>query len=197
MKGHCLPPENLGPAATRVAMALQAVLAPPLVLSSLAVGNSEFISLSENPPLLSPVDVMLTNEAGAETETAGPDALAMPSLSMAVMKGAPKTKPAKPATFTATELAQDDDILTSVFIDNALGFQTHKMGLEFVPMALDLHMVSVLPNRRPTRSSMHVICYRLCLHSFQRGHGFLTTASALIGSIIPHAPYFPLTVSCM
>ncbi len=38
---------------------------------------------------------------------------------------------------TATELGLDDDILTSVLVDRALGLQTHKMGRDFAPIAVD------------------------------------------------------------
>jgi hypothetical protein len=52
-------------------------------------------------------------------------------------KGGPRGRVSKLPTFTATELGDDDDILTSVLVDNALGLQTHKMGLAFAPIPVD------------------------------------------------------------
>eukprot|EP00729_Bicosta_minor_P020639 gene20639-24298_t len=40
--------------------------------------------------------------------------------------------------YSATELAIDDDILTGVLMDSALGFQTHKMGKDYKRINVDL-----------------------------------------------------------
>ena len=55
--------------------------------------------------------------------------------------GSKRSKNARVEVFTATELAQDDDIMTSVLVDNALGFQTHKMGLDFEPIPVNTTQV--------------------------------------------------------
>lgn len=101
-------------------------------LDSVNEGNSVREGKSSSPP---------AGEGASTPDTSdiAPDSVSRASSGVSNSSTSVRAKKVSAVTYeAASDLAHDDDILCDVFVDTALGFQTHKMALSYARIDFDV-----------------------------------------------------------